>query len=167
MGCFELPWRPEPGDRFWSSPYLLPCCSPNGGKSKGIPCRSHFVAVGCMLAPKIFFLASNRILSQSLVVKSICNSCWQSSQVGWWENIRSSTNPVRHWGSSEKGGVVSFPVIKTSRGKWPILKGLKFGRVDQSPPRLCTLRLHVPIAIHLLPPQGVHGSSRSWGWGCG
>ena len=49
-------------------------------------------------------------------------------------------------------GVVNFPVINTSSGKWPVLKGLKFGQVHQSLPRLCALRLPVAPCTHSGPP---------------
>ena len=81
------------------------CSKSQLGHNRGNPSSKRCGwAVGLPSAPRNHFRASARIRSHSSVVKSTCNSCWQSSQVGLWVNKMESKRSVRPWGFSEKGG---------------------------------------------------------------
>ena len=65
---------------------------------------------GSPIHPGTFFFsrASDKICSCSSVVKSTCNNCWQSSQVGLWVKRIDSKRSMRPWGFSENEGVWVF-----------------------------------------------------------
>ena len=95
------------------------------GKAASISFRSF---IGSQLAPSMLFLSSQNPLLL-LCGERTCKSCWQSSQIGWRENMRDSFRLARLEGFSTKGIVICLPVIEIRGGKRPLLKGLQLSGV--------------------------------------
>ena len=108
----------RPAIRVWW--YTQRCSLPSTrsksqlGCNRGNPSSTRWGwVVGLLSTPGTCFRISARIRSRSSMVKSTCNSCWQSSEVGLWVNKMESKRSMRPWGFSKKGGFGVFQLYRS------------------------------------------------------